>query len=112
MRLPEQYTIDEFKTGMFAFHAFLAQLHSVSPNHIHPRLPVSILVHGYFNLQQILQTLYSQLDFATQESFTAILFGRHDVPSRTFQVMEIWQNDEEVYDAELWARLEHLLAVA
>jgi hypothetical protein len=108
VRMPQQFIWEQFKTHAFAAHKVLLKPHSDSPNGIHPRLPVAILIHGYPILTNPLDSFYTRMDFGTRESSTAICFGYHGVPDNEFDVIKFYQRGEEVRDAALLDRLEDL----
>lgn len=100
--------MSQLKTNALTFHTDMTNLHAESPVGINPRLPVSVVIHGYLNVRRPIDSIFTRMDFTTPDLAKVVCFGTHHGNTATYQVTDYYQNGEEVLDDGLCTRLERL----
>lgn len=96
----------DFQTQARFTHSFLKHLHSQSPDGINSKVPVSVVMHGYLDVMDPMNSISTRMEFTSPALSKVICFGEHYAQTGTYQVTNYYEDGEEVLDDARCATLE------
>lgn len=107
--MPEEFTWERLFERALALHTVLAGLHANSPQGIHPNLPISLVVNGFFHEAFVTErAMCARMDFAPKKLSTVVFFGQYLVKEAYCVLETYYDNGKEVVDQKHRDRLNAL----